>query len=212
MCLRKNWSARPQLEASEFVIYDTYDHKGKWNEVFGNKNEIHLELGCGRGGFVTELARRNPNINYIAVDLKDEVLIYVLRRINELELTNIRILPLNIELIDGIFGENEIERIYLNFSTPWPKPRHNKRRLTHSKFLELYKKFLKPKAEIWFKTDGEEFFLDSTVYFKNGGFKLKYLTYDLHNSIYKEENVMTEYEEKFTSKGMNTMFLIAKLK
>lgn len=211
MRLRKNWTARPMMEASEFCIYNPYELKGKWNEVFNNNNEIHLELGCGRGAFIVEMAQRNPEVNYIAVDLKDEVLIYVLRKIEDLELENIRIMPLNIMLIDGVFEKDEIGRIYLNFSTPWPKVSHNKRRLTHGKFLDMYKKFLKPQSEIWFKTDGKEFFMDSCGYFKENGFKLNYLTYDLHNSIYRCESPMTEYEKKFTESGKTTMFLIARL-
>lgn len=212
MRLRKNWDARPQMEASEFCIYNPYDLKGKWNEVFGNNNEIHLELGCGRGAFVVEMAQNNPQVNYVAVDLKDEVLIYVLRKIEQYNLKNVRLMPLNIMLINGIFAENEVGRIYLNFSTPWPKLRHNKRRLSHGKFLELYKKFLKPDAEIWMKTDQKGFFVDSAYYFKEDGFKINYLTYDLHSSIYKDESPMTEYEAKFTKLGMKTMFMIAKLK
>ncbi|KYH35374.1 tRNA (guanine-N(7)-)-methyltransferase [Clostridium tepidiprofundi DSM 19306] len=212
MRLRKNWAARPQMEASRFCIYNPYELKGKWNEVFQNDNEIHLELGCGRGAFIAEMAQRNPDINYIAVDLKDEVLIYVLRKIEKLNLENVRILPINIMLMDGVFDKNDIGRIFLNFSTPWPKPRHNKRRLTYGRFLDMYKKFLKPEAEIWFKTDNKPFFMDSCNYFKQNGFKLKYLTFDLHSSIYNSESPMTEYEEKFTKLGMKTMFLIAKLK
>ncbi|WP_142415644.1 tRNA (guanosine(46)-N7)-methyltransferase TrmB [Hathewaya massiliensis] len=211
MRLRKNWSARPQMKESRFCIYNPNELKGKWNEVFENKNEIHLELGCGRGTYICEMAKRHPEVNFIAVDLKDEVLIYVLRKIEEEGLENVRIMPINIMLMDGVFEKNEISRIYLNFSTPWPKPRHNKRRLTYTKFLQMYKKFLKPRGEIWFKTDNREFFMDSTTYFKEEGFKLSYLTFDLHRSIYKEENIKTEYEEKFSSMGMNIMFLIAEL-
>lgn len=209
MRLRKKWWARPELESSPLFVTRPSDHFGKWNEEFGNNNPIHLELGCGRGRFITEKAKTNPNINYIGIDLKDEVLIYTLRNIVEAEALNVRIIPLNIQLIEGIFAENEISKIYINFCNPWPKDRHKKRRLTHSKFLNQYKKFLKPNSEIWFKTDDTELFEESQEYFKESGFTLEYKTYDLHNSDFKE-NIVTEYEEKFASRGMKTMFLIAK--
>ncbi|CAM2963643.1 tRNA (guanosine(46)-N7)-methyltransferase TrmB [Hathewaya histolytica] len=211
MRLRKNWSARPQMEASKFCIYNPYELKGKWNESFENENDIHLELGCGRGTYICEMAKRHPEINFIAVDLKDEVLIYVLRKIEEENLENVRIMPLNIMLMKDVFEKDEISRIYLNFSTPWPKPRHNKRRLTYVSFLKMYKNFLKEGGEIWCKTDNEPFFMDSTTYFKEENFKLRYLTFDLHRSIYNETNIRTEYEEKFSGMGMNIMFLIAEL-
>lgn len=210
MRLRKKRWARPELEASSFFIIDKYEHKGKWNEVFGNNNPIHLELGCGRGRFITSKAIENKNINYIGIDLKDEVMIFTLKKVKEAELENVRIIPLNIMLIDGVFGEDEIDRIYINFCNPWPKLRHNKRRLTHTNFLNNYKKFLKKNSQIWFKTDDTGLFEDSQIYFEEAGFKIKYLTYDLHNSDF-EGNVMTEYEKKFTSLGMKTMFLIAEL-
>ncbi|SKA80782.1 tRNA (guanine-N(7)-)-methyltransferase [Clostridium sp. USBA 49] len=211
MRLRKKWWARPELESSPFFITNPKEHFGKWKEEFKNNNDIHLELGCGRGRFISQKAKENPNINYIAIDLKDEVLIYTLRNILKSEVTNVRIIPLNIQLIDGIFDKDEISKIYINFCNPWPKERHKKRRLTHTKFLSEYKKFLKPQGEIWFKTDDTGLFEDSIEYFKESGFDIKYLTYDLHNSGFKE-NTVTEYEEKFASKGMKIMFLIAKLK
>jgi tRNA (guanine-N7-)-methyltransferase len=211
MRLRKKWWARPELESSSFFITNPRDNAGKWNQVFGNNNEINLELGCGRGRFIREKARLNPDKNYVAIDLKDEILIYTLRGVLETELQNVRVVPLNIQLIEGVFAKDEISKIYINFCNPWPKDRHKKRRLTHSGFLARYKQFLKPEGEVWFKTDDTELFEESIEYFKESGFELKYLTYDLHNSDFKE-NIVTEYEFKFTSLGMRTMFLIAKLK
>jgi tRNA (guanine-N7-)-methyltransferase len=210
MRLRKKWWARPELESSSFFITNPREQFGRWNEVFGNDNEIHLELGCGRGRFIREKAKLNPNRNYIAIDLKDEILIYTLRGIIEEELENVRVVPMNIQLIEGIFSKDEIGKIYINFCNPWPKDRHKKRRLTHSGFLSLYKQFLKPEGEVWFKTDDTGLFEESIEYFKESDFEIKYLTYDLHNSDFKE-NIVTEYEAKFTSLGMKTMFLIAKL-
>jgi len=218
MRLRKKYWARPEMEASDIVITDQYNHMGKWNESFGNNNEIHLELGCGMGGHIAQRAKKNTNINYIGIDLKDEVLVYALRKVKQVREEenikdkdiNVRLMPLNIMLIDNIFSKDEISKIYINFCNPWPKDRHNKRRLTHSKFLKEYKKFLKNDGEIWFKTDDKGLFEDSINYFKENGFDIKFLTYDLHNSGFSD-NIVTEYEAKFTSLGMKTMFLVAKL-
>jgi tRNA (guanine-N7-)-methyltransferase len=212
---KKNW-ARPELDASHIVITDQYDHKGKWSEEFKNNNEIHLELGCGMGGFISEKSKQNLDINFVGIDLKDEVLVFALRKVVEVrgiegvQDINVRLMPLNIMLIDDVFAKDEISKIYINFCNPWPKERHNKRRLTHSKFLTNYKKFLKMGSEVWFKTDNTELFEDSVEYFKECGFEILFSTYDLHNSDFKE-NVVTEYEAKFTKIGMKTMFLRARL-
>lgn len=210
MRLRKKWWARPELEADSRVVIRPTEKKGTWSEEFGNSNPIHLELGCGRGKFITEKAEQFPNINFVAVDLKDEVLIYVLEKLKEREITNIRIVPMNISFIGDVFEKDEVSKIYINFCNPWPKERHKKRRLTHSKFLEVYKSFIKSGTEIWFKSDDIGLFDESQEYFKESGFNLEYITYDLHKSDFKD-NIMTEYETKFTNLGMKTMFLIARL-
>ena len=216
MRLRKKYWSRPELESSPIVVTDHYAHKGKWKVEFKNSNEIHLELGCGKGGFISEKSKQNPNINFIGIDLKDEVLVFALRKVIDVrkikgeEDINIRLMPLNIMLIDDVFEKDEISRIYINFCNPWPKERHNKRRLTHTKFLTNYKKFLVPSSEVWFKTDDTELFEDSLEYFKQSGFEIVFSTYDLHNSDFVE-NVVTEYEAKFSELGMKTMFLQAKL-
>lgn len=219
MRLRKKHWARPEMEASDIVVLNQYAHCGKWNEEFGNRNPIHLELGCGMGGHIAQRGKIHRDVNFIGIDLKDEVLVNALRKVKntfkeeniEDKFINIRLMPLNIMLIDNIFFQDEISKIYINFCNPWPKERHNKRRLTHTKFLESYKKFLKPGGEIWFKTDDVELFEDSIEYFKDSGFEIEFLSYDLHNSGFKD-NIVTEYESKFTELGMKTMFLIAKLK
>ena len=210
MRLRKKWWARPELEESNIFISKPADLKGKWREEFGNNNPIHLELGCGRGGFLTENCKRYPDINHIAVDLKDEVLVYALRKVKEVqpELTNARIVALNISFIADMFDKDEIDKIYINFCNPWPKERHKKRRLTHTRQLEKYKKFLNKGAEIWFKTDDDELFEESLEYFKESNLEIKYITYDLHNSGF-EGNVTTEHEDMFTAQGIKTKFLIA---
>ena len=211
MRLRKNWGARPELEASNLFVQKPAELKGRWKEEFKNNNPIHLELGCGRGKYLRENSLNHPNINYVAVDLKDEVLVHTLRNIQEAEVTNARIVALNINFIADLFEKDEVEKIYINFCNPWPKDRHNKRRLTHTRFLNEYKKFLKPGSEVWFKTDDTDLFNASQEYFKENGFRIDFLTYDLHNSEVKDENIMTEYETKFTSLGMNIMSLRATL-
>lgn len=198
------------MEASSLTITEPQKYKGKWKEEFKNQNDIYLELGCGRGKFLYTQALNNTNINYIGIDLKDEVLIYALKKLQEAEVTNARIMPMNIAQIEEVFDKDEISRIYINFCNPWPKRRQKKRRLTHTVFLNRYRKFLKLGSEIWFKTDDRELFEESQEYFKENDFEIKYLTYDLHSSDFAE-NVVTEYEEKFTSLGMKTMFLIAKM-
>ena len=216
MRLRKKYWSRPELESSPIVVTDHYAHKGKWKTEFKNSNEIHLELGCGKGGFIAEKSKQNHNTNFIGIDLKDEVLVFALRKVIDVRKIegaddiNIRLMPLNIMLIDDVFEKDEISRIYINFCNPWPKERHNKRRLTHTKFLTNYKKFLVPSSEVWFKTDDKELFEDSLEYFKQSGFEILFSTYDLHNSDFNE-NVVTEYEAKFSELGMKTMFLQAKL-
>lgn len=210
MRLRKKWWARPEMEASHLVITKPEEYKGKWRDEFKNNNPIYLELGCGRGQFICEWSKGNADKNFVAVDLKDEVLIYTLHKVQEAEVENVRIIPLNIAFIENVFDKDEISQIFINFCNPWPKERHNKRRLTYTKFLETYKNFLKVDGQIWFKTDDKDLFEASIEYFKTSGFEIEFLTYDLHASEF-DKNVVTEYEGKFTALGMKTMFLTARL-
>ncbi|KOA18197.1 tRNA (guanine-N(7)-)-methyltransferase [Clostridium homopropionicum DSM 5847] len=214
MRLRKKRWARPELEESPFFksFEEAKALKGNWKEEFKNDNDIFLELGCGRGGFATQVALKYPEKNLISIDIKDEILVYALRNVVAAELTNVRIIAMQIAFIEEIFKENEISRIYINFCNPWPKDRHKKRRLTHSKFLNKYKNFIKSGTEIHFKTDDMELFEESFEYFNESGFEIIYKTYDLHNSDYASENLMTEYESKFKELGIKSKFLIAKLK
>lgn len=213
MRLRKKWWARPELEESNYFksIDQAKELKGKWNEEFNNENDIYLELGCGRGGFTRENALRNPDKNFVAVDLLDNILVYTLRNVKEAELTNVRIIAMNIAFIADVFEKNEISKIFINFCNPWPKKRQKKRRLIHTRFLTEYKKFIKPNTEIWFKTDDLGLFEESFEYFEESGFEILCSTYDLHNSEYAEQNIPTEYESKFTQKGIKTKFLVARL-
>ena len=214
---RKPW-ARPELEACNFFVTNPNDYKNKWKESFKNNNEkLYLELGCGKGTFMAVHASQNPTINYIAIDIKDEVLVLAKRNIeNECkklnrEVNNVKLMAKEIALIEEMLGEQDkIDRIYINFCNPWPKDRHKKRRLTHPRQLEQYKIFLVDGGEIWFKTDDDELFEESLEYFKECKFNIDYITYDLHNSGF-EGNVVTEHEKMFTEQGIKTKFLIARL-
>ena len=214
---RKPW-ARPELESCHFFIQKPSEYRGRWKEFFKNDNPIYLELGCGKGTFMAVHGSENPNINYIAIDIKDEVLVLAKRNIEKAyeerkhELNNVALMSQEIALIDDMLSkEDTVDRIYINFCNPWPKDRHKKRRLTHTRQLEKYKTFLRKEGEIWFKTDDDELFEESLGYFKDCNLEIKYVTYDLHNSGF-EGNVVTEHEEMFTKQGIKTKFLIAEYK
>ena len=213
----KKW-ARPELEASSFYIDNPEEHKGKWKEVFKNNNPIHLELGCGKGQFIANLAVENPNINYIAIDLVDAMLGLAKRNVEEkykeknLEPKNIILTRFDIERIMLILDKtDEIERIYINFCNPWPKGKHRKKRLTHTRQLEKYKTFLKEHGEIYFKTDDDDLFDSSIKYFEETGFKIERLTRDLHSNNIFENNIVTEHEIMFSEQGIKIKALIARL-
>ena len=214
----KKW-ARPELEASPFYIENPQDYKGKWNTAFKNENSpIHMELGCGKGTFIAELASRNLDINYIAIDMVDAMLGLAKRNIeaiyNEknLEVDNVRLVRHDIERILLFMDkEDKIDRIYINFCNPWPRPKHRKKRLTHIKQLTLYKEFLVKNGEVFFKTDDDGLFGDSLKYFEEAGFIILNKTYDLHNEPIFEDNIVTEHEKMFSDEGIKIKALIAKL-
>ena len=216
MRMRKKPWARPELESCEFFIINPKENKGKWIETFKNKeNPIYLELGCGKGTFMAVHGSENPNINYIAIDIKDEVLGLAKRNIEKAfeernrEVDNVKLMAQEIGLINEMLGDGDsIDRIYINFCNPWPKEKHKKRRLTHTRQLNQYRNFLGDNGEIYFKTDDDELFEESLEYFKESKFTIKYITYDLHNSDF-EGNVETEHERMFTEQGIKTKFLIA---
>ena len=216
----KPW-ARPELEASYFYEDIPENYIGKWKEKFKNQNqELHIELGCGKGNFISELAFRNKNINYIAIDLVDAMLGLAKRKVeekyntNNLKVDNLILVRYDIERINNIINmEDNIKRIYINFCNPWPKPKHKKKRLTHTKQLEHYKNFLKKGAEIYFKTDDDGLFYDSLRYFEEAGFYILNKTYDLHKEdIFNNQNIVTEHEKMFSEEGIKIKALIAKLK
>ena len=210
---RKPW-ARPELEACDFFVVNPSEYKGNWKNQFKNDNPIYLELGCGKGTFMAVHASENRNINYIAVDIKDEVLVLAKRNIenafNGDKVENVKLMAQEINIIEQMLDSNDVvDRIYINFCNPWPKERHKKRRLTHIRQLTKYKCFLKKGGEIHFKTDDDELFEESLEYFKEAGLETKFITYDLHNSGY-EHNVVTEHEQMFTDMGIKTKFIIVK--
>ncbi|MGN1327880.1 MAG: tRNA (guanosine(46)-N7)-methyltransferase TrmB [Clostridia bacterium] len=216
----KKW-ARPELEASKFYIDEPENYKGKWQTQFKNNNPIHIELGCGKGSFISQKASQNSNVNYIAIDLIDAMLGLAKRNIenvykeNNREIDNIYITRYDIERILNIFDKNDsIERIYINFCNPWPRGKHHKKRLTHTRQLEKYKEFLKKDGKIYFKTDDDSLFGDSLSYFKESGFNLEKITYDLAEEIdfwNGEINIETEHEKMFKEQGIKIKALIAKI-
>ena len=208
----KPW-AKPELEACQYFIDNPKEFKNKWRSCFKNSNPVHLELGCGKGVFTSEIAFRNPNINYIAVDIKSDVLGYARRYIEskykeaKRSVENVLLVEYNVERILDIFGkEDRIDRIYINFCNPWPKAKHKKRRLTHTKQLNLYKQFLKPGGEIYFKTDDEELYLATIKYFEESEIEIISKTDDLEET---EENILTEHEIMFREKGVKIKQILA---
>lgn len=189
------------VNADESVVNEPEQYKGKWNELFGNNNPIHVEIGMGKGKFIMEMAKQNPDINYIGIEKYSSVLLRALEKNKEVELTNLHFIRYDAEYLNNIFDKDDISRIYLNFSDPWPKDRHAKRRLTSKEFLARYDQCLKEDGQIIFKTDNRGLFEFSLEQAEEAGWITDEVTYDLHNSHYLEGNIMTEYEEKFVSIG-----------
>ena len=201
MRVRNRKGATELLEANpQYVVLNPADAKGKWQELFGNDHPIHIEVGSGKGAFITGMAKANPNINYIGIDIQKSVLSYALDKVLATDVPNIKLLWVDGSDLTNYFADGEIERLYLNFSDPWPKKRHEKRRLTYKSFLDTFKQILPEKGEVHFKTDNRGLFEYSLVSFSQYGMKLKGVWLDLH-AIDFEGNVLTEYEQKFSSKG-----------
>lgn len=214
----KPW-ARPELEASKFYIDNPEEYKGKWKEAFKEpSNELHLELGCGKGSFISQLAVKNHNINYLAIDLVDAMLGLAKRNIeqkyneNKKEIDNIIITRYDIERILNILNlEDNVKRIYINFCNPWPRGKHHKKRLTHIRQLDKYKQFLQKNGEIFFKTDDDSLFADSLLYSKQTGFTIEKFTYDLEKEENFWDNIVTEHEQMFMNEGIKIKAVIARL-
>ena len=201
MRVRNRKGASELLEANpQYVVLDPEKAKGRWKEIFGNDHPIHIEVGSGKGGFITGMAKANPDINYIGIDIQKTVLSYALDKVLEADVPNVKLLWVDGDSLTNYFEDGEIDLLYLNFSDPWPKKKHEKRRLTYKTFLDTFKQILPPEGQIHFKTDNRGLFEYSLVSFSQYGMILLGVWLDLHASDY-EGNVMTEYEAKFSSKG-----------
>ncbi len=197
----KPWAADFIKEHSEIIIPDPEQYKGNWQKLFGNDNPLHIEVGSGKGQFITGMALQNPEINYLGIELFDSVIVKAAEKVIAAGTPkNVRLLMVNGADLLKYFAKNDVDRLYLNFSDPWPKTRHAKRRLTHKNFLKLYESVLIDNGEVHFKTDNRGLFEFSLVSMSHYGMKLNYVSLDLHQEM-PEDNVMTEYEEKFSSKG-----------
>lgn len=203
MRLRNVKGSRETIAASEYVILEeqSAEYKGKWHEVFGNDNPIHIEIGMGKGRFIMDMARLHPEINYIGIEKFSSVLVRALEKQSEQQLPNLRFIRMDAELIEQVFEKGEVNYIYLNFSDPWPKDRHAKRRLTSTQFLARYINIMSEDAGITFKTDNRPLFDFSVEQAQEAKWNVINITYDLHHSEFAEGNVMTEYEQKFSELG-----------
>ena len=213
MRLRNIPRAEGTLQAHNIVIKRPEDQKGCWKQVFGNKHPIRVEIGTGKGRFILNMAKENPQINFVGIERYSSVLLRAVEKFDTdefKELENVRFICIDARRIEEVFAKDEVDRIYLNFSDPWPKARHAKRRLTSTEFLERYQKVLVPFGRLEFKTDNTELFNFSLEQMKEAGWTLHGFPYDLHhNEEMNSGNIMTEYEEKFSGKGNPINKLIA---
>ena len=203
MGLRNIAGSREVIAESKYTVKDPEQKKGLWKkEIFGNDNEIHIEIGMGKGRFIMDMAALHPNINYVGIEKYSSVLLRAIQKQEELQLPNVIFIRMDAEDITEVFDDSEVGKIYLNFSDPWPKDRHAKRRLPSREFLKRYDKILKADGVVEFKTDNEGLFSFAREEVEPAGWNIDAITYDLHNDeVMNEGNVMTEYEEKFSSLG-----------
>ena len=201
MRLKNVRGSRERIAANEYALKNVEENKGHWKEYFGDGLPIHIEIGMGKGQFLMEMARIHPEIHYIGIEMFSSVLVRAVQKIEEDPLPNIHFIRRDATYINQVFAPGEVERIYLNFSDPWPKERHTKRRLTSHQFLARYENILTRDGVIEFKTDNRSLFDFSVEEVRNAGWVNDLVTYDLHHSPYLEGNVMTEYEERFVAKG-----------
>ena len=217
---KKKWAA-PELAVCDFFVKKPEEHAGNWKNAFKKEQPLYLEIGCGKGGFAGQLALQNPDKNIIAVDIKIDMLGVGRRSIVKLfeeagktqdDITNLLLVNYNVEQLDKIItAEDTIDRLFINFCNPWPRDKHNKRRLTFPRKLEMYKTFLNKDSEIRFKTDDDELFNESLEYFEQSGYEIKYITCDLHASDVTD-NIETEHEKMFSAEGIKIKYCIAKQK
>lgn len=202
MRLRNVPGSRDMIAESRFTIKNETEYKGKWSRVFGNENPVHIEIGMGKGQFIMTLAEENPDINYVGIEKYSSVLVRAIEKQEEKDLPNLFFIRMDAENISDVFAAGEVQRIYLNFSDPWPKDRHAKRRLTSLQFLERYEKILDREGHVIFKTDNKDLFDFSLEQVREAPhWTLLNYTYDLHHSEYVVGNIMTEYETRFVEKG-----------
>lgn len=202
MRLKNVPGSREAIAQSRFVIHNPEEYAGKWAEVFGRTAPLHIEIGMGKGRFLMEMASLHPEINYIGIEKYSSVLIRAIQKMEENELANVRFIRMDAEEITEVFGAGEADRIYLNFSDPWPKDRHAKRRLPSRQFLARYERILKPKGTIEFKTDNRALFDFALEELEPAGWQADEITYDLHaDERLMQGNVMTEYEARFSAAG-----------
>ena len=209
MRLRHIPGSEQQIEESPFVISGPEEFRGQWNMFFGNENPLHIEVGMGKGRFITELAAAHPEINYIGIERYTSVLLKAVEKRSLLFLPNLYFLCVDARTLPDIFAEGEVDRISLNFSDPWPKDRHAKRRLTSPQFMALYDRILAPEGQVEFKTDNMGLFDYSLESIPEAGWTITASTKDLHHSDMAEGNIMTEYEAKFSAMGNPICKLIA---
>lgn len=211
MRLRNIPGADEAIADSPHCIQEPLAEKGRWHLIFGNENPIHIEIGMGKGQFIMKLAKEHPDINYIGIERYSSVLLRALQKMEIEPLPNIRFLCMDASIITEVFDKEEVAKIYLNFSDPWPKERHAKRRLTSRQFFERYDKILAGNGVVEFKTDNDDLFAFSMEEVAEAGWTLDAHTFDLHHDpVLNEGNVMTEYEEKFSSLGHPIHKLIAR--
>lgn len=206
MRLKNIKGASEKILEGKYFINNPTDYKGKWHKLFNNNNPIYIEIGMGKGNFIIENALNNTDINYIGIEMYDSVILRAVEKTNELELNNLYLIRMDARLIEEVF-DKEVDLIYLNFSDPWPKERHAKRRLTSPRFLARYDNIFKNKKHIIMKTDNIDLFNYSVESLKDYGYVIEDISNDLHN--YKENIITTEYEDKFTSKGIKINYLEA---
>jgi len=198
MRLRNVKGASEIIETCPYIIKEPFKYKGNYKKLFNNDNPIHLEIGMGKGKFIIENAKKYPNVNFIGIEMFDSVIVRAIQNLDE-ELSNLKLIKIDATNIENVF-DKDIDLLYLNFSDPWPKARHEHRRLTSNRFLKRYDKIFKDKKEIIMKTDNRKLFEYSLISLTNYGYKIEELSLDLHNDDV-ENNIETEYEIKFSSKG-----------
>ncbi len=209
MRLRHIPGSEEEVAKSPYVIRNPESHRGSFGKLFGNDNPIEIEVGMGKGKFIMELAQLNPDVNYIGIERYSSVLLRALAKRQELELSNIFFMCVDARAMAEMFAPGEVNRIYLNFSDPWPKDRHAKRRLTSPEFMAVYDQILKKDGVVEFKTDNKGLFDYSLEAIPQAGWRIEGYTRDLHHSEMAQGNVMTEYETKFSSMGNPIFKLIA---